>query len=263
MARLQARVERDLGLTVSVGLSHNKFLAKIASDLDKPRGFSVIGRAETQDFLAPRPVSLIWGVGQATLSALEAEGLRTIADLRARDRKALIARFGALGDRLWGLAQGEDPRPVSPDRAAKSISNETTLDQDLDAADALRPILWGLAETVSARLKAKLLSARTLTLKLKRADHRILTRRQALETPTRMADRLFRAASPMLQREIPQGPFRLVGLGASDLAHSALAESADDLLDGSQSRRLLAEQTSDRIRERFGQSAIILGRTLG
>ena len=133
---------------------HNKFLAKIASDLDKPRGFAVIGRAETQAFLARQPVAVIWGVGQAAVRALEAEGIRTIADLRARDRKALIRRFGSLGDRLWRLAQGHDARPVSPATALKSISHETTFDEDIAELDALRWHLWSLCEQVSARAKA-------------------------------------------------------------------------------------------------------------
>ncbi len=261
MARLQAGIERDLGLTVSIGLSHNKFLAKIASDLDKPRGFAVIGRAETLDFLGPKPVSLIWGVGPATHAALAADGLRTIADLRAREREALIRRFGATGDRLWRLAQGLDARPVSPGQAAKSISSETTFAEDLAALEDLRPILWALAETVSARLKAAALTGRTVTLKLKRADHRILTRRLSLDSPSQMADSLYRAALPMLQREIGAATFRLIGIGVSDLVDATSGFAESDLLDPHQHKRLLAEQASDRIRNRFGRDSIGLGRS--
>ena len=143
LARLQLRIETELGITTSVGLSHNKFLAKIASDLDKPRGFRVIGRAETDDFLARQPVSLIWGVGQSTLAGLHAEGIRTVGDLLARDRAALIRRFGALGDRLYHLARGQDSRAVSPDHAIKSISHETTFGEDIgDLDELLRWHLW-------------------------------------------------------------------------------------------------------------------------
>ena len=183
LARLQARIERELGLTVSIGLSHNKFLAKVASDLDKPRGFRPIGRAETLDFLAPQPVSIVWGVGLAAVRALEAEGIRTIADLRARDRDRLTRRFGSLGDRLWRLARGEDVRAVRPDHALKSISHETTFDADTADLDTLRWHLWSLAEQVSARAKARELAGAVVTLKLKRADHRVLTRRQTLLDP--------------------------------------------------------------------------------
>jgi len=263
LARLVQRMETELGISGSIGLSHNKFLAKIASDLDKPRGFAVIGRAETADFLASRPIGLIWGVGPSTLAALRAEGLRTVADLRGRDHAALVARFGALGDRLWRLARGLDDRPVSPDRPARSISSETTFAADLADLDALRPILWRLAETVSGRLKAADLGGRTVTLKLKRADHRILTRRASLGAPARMADTLYRAALPLLQREMPAAPFRLIGIGASDLDGSIGDCESSDLLDPQRGRRLAAEAASDAIRDRFGPDSIVLGRSLG
>jgi DNA polymerase-4 len=261
LARLQLAVERDFGLSVSVGLSHNKFLAKIASELDKPRGFAVIGRAETEAFLGPRPVGVIWGVGPAAVAALEADGLRTVGDLRSRERAALVARFGALGDRLWRLAHGEDDRPVSPDRAPKSISHETTFPEDLGALEALTPILWSLTEDVSARLKARGLAGRTVTLKLKRADHRVVTRRAARGEPSGMADRLYRAALPMLQRAMGEAPFRLIGVGASDLVPAADGEIAD-LLDPGAARRLAAERATDAIRNRFGRQSIRLGRGL-
>ncbi len=262
LARLQSRVETELGITLSVGLSHNKFLAKIASDLDKPRGFAIVGRAETLDFLARQPVSLIWGVGRATLAALESEGIRGIADLRARDRKALIRRFGSLGDRLWHLARGLDARPVSPDQAIKSISHETTFAEDTADPDTLRWHLWTLAEQVSARAKAGNLAGAVVTLKLKRSDHRILTRRQTLEIPSRMAERIYRVALPMLRRDIAAGPFRLIGVGLAGLGPAADSELLGDLLDPESARHLAAEQAKDRIRARFGRDSIMLGRSL-
>lgn len=262
LARLQKRIEDELGVTASVGLSHNKFLAKIASDLDKPRGFSLVGRAETLAFLGPRPVSLIWGVGKAAVRALENEGIRTIADLRARDRKALIRRFGSLGDRLWQLAHGEDARRVTPDHVLKSISHETTFAEDIGDLDLLRWHLWSLAEQVSARAKAAGLVGAVVTLKLKRADHALLTRRQTVSTATQMADRLYRTTLPMLRREMTSGPFRLIGIGLSELSPARGREPGNDLLDPSQERRLMAEAAADEIRARFGQDAIMLGRSL-
>lgn len=261
LARLQLRIERELGVTASVGLSHNKFLAKIASDLDKPRGFRIIGRAETGDFLARQPVSLIWGVGKATLAALNAEGIRTIADLLTRDRAHLVRSFGALGDRLWHLARGEDGRAVVPDHALKSISHETTFEADTADFETLRRHLWDLSEQVSARAKAKSLAGGVVTLKLRRADFAILSRRQTLPSPTVMADRLYRAALPMLQRDIGAGPFRLVGVGLTHLVPAA-PEQAGDLLAPESARRLDAERAADKIRARFGHDAIILGRSL-
>ena len=262
LSRLQSRVERELGVTASVGLSHNKFLAKIASDLDKPRGFRLVGRAETLDFLGPRPVSAIWGVGQAAVRALEADGIRSIADLRARDRDRLLRRFGSLGDRLWRLARGEDARPVRPDHELKSLSHETTFEQDSTDIDTLRWHLWSLAEQVSSRAKARELVGTVVTLKLKRSDHRILTRRQTLPVATQMADRLYRTALPMLRRDIDSGPFRLIGIGLSGLDSAPASDSPGDLFDPGLRKRLEAERAADRICARFGQASIILGRSI-
>lgn len=263
LARLQTRIESELGLTVSVGLSHNKFLAKIASEMDKPRGFYAIGRAETVDFLAPRPVSIIWGVGRSAVAALEAEGIRTIADLRTRDHSSLQRRFGSMGDRLWHLARGEDTRPVRPDHAVKSISNETTFPEDLSDPDRLQRHLWSLAETVSARAKTRGLAGSVVTLKIKRTDHTILTRRQTLAARTMLADRIFRTAVPLLASVLSEGPFRLIGIGLSDLAPGdADTEQAADLFNSQSEKRHRAERVADKIRGRFGTDAILFGRSL-
>ncbi|MEO1688996.1 MAG: DNA polymerase IV, partial [Pseudomonadota bacterium] len=262
LARLAQEVERDVGVTVSIGLSHNKFLAKIASDLDKPRGLSVIGSEETAAFLADKPVSILWGIGQATTEKLNKDGYRTLADLRRADRRALGARYGAFGDRLWRLAHGEDTRRVTPNSAPKSISNETTFSGDVSDPNLLDGHLWRMAEKAAARAKAKGLAGRTVTLKLKRADHRLLTRRATLPEPVQLADRLYRAARPLLEPELPRGPFRLLGVGLSDLATEAAAERSGDLLDPDAGRRGEAERAADRIRARFGVDAILKGRSL-
>ena len=261
LARLVRDMETQLGLTGSVGLSHNKFLAKIASDLDKPRGFSVIGRAETQTFLAPKPVRFIWGVGTATQTALEAAGIRTIADLLRWDRTDLIARFGQTGDRLWHLARGQDTRRVLRDEKLKSISKETTFDADTSNPDLLEGHLWRLAEQVADRAKAKALAGRTVTLKLKRSDFQIITRRHALPDATQIADRLFHAARDLFAAT-PRGPLRLIGVGLSDLVPEAEADRTADLLDPAAARRAAAERATDAIRARFGAQAIIKGRAL-
>jgi DNA polymerase-4 len=262
LARLQARIEAELGITASVGLSHNKFLAKIASDLDKPRGLSLIGRAETDAFLARQPVSIVWGVGRATLAALEREGIRTIADLRGRDRKALLLRFGSLGERLFRLARGEDARRVTADQAPKSISHETTFAADTADPELLRWHLWVLCEQVADRAKAHGLAGATVTLKLKRSDHGLLTRSHTPGAPTQMADRLYRASLPMLRRDIAAGPFRLIGVGLSRLAPALDSDATGDLLAPESARRLAAERALDRIRARFGRESIILGRSI-
>jgi DNA polymerase-4 len=262
LARLLRRMEDELGLTGSVGLSHNKFLAKIASDLDKPRGFSVIGRAETEAFLRPRPVRIIWGVGTAMQAALEAAGIRTIADLLRWGRADLGARFGSMGDRLWHLARGVDTRRVNRDEKLKSISKETTFFEDTTDPDLLDGHIWRLAEQVADRAKAKHLSGRTVTLKLKRSDFQLVTRRHALSDPTQLTDRIYRAARDLFDPVATKGPFRLIGVGISDLAPEDQADLAQDLLDPDARIRAAAERATDAIRTRFGADAIIKGRAL-
>jgi DNA polymerase-4 len=262
LARLVRRMEVDLGLTGSIGLSHNKFLAKIASDLDKPKGFSVVGRAETQEFLTPKPVRIIWGVGAATQSALEAAGIRTIADLLRWDRVDLVARFGSMGDRLFHLARGQDQRRVTRDERPKSISKETTFNEDTGDADILDGHIWRLAEQVADRAKAKGLAGRTVVLKLKRRDFQTVTRRHALGDATQIADRIYRAARELFDHAGTAGPFRLIGVGIADLVGKDQADRSGDLLDPDADKRAKAERAADAIRARFGQDAIIKGRAL-
>ncbi|HMO06268.1 MAG TPA: DNA polymerase IV [Paracoccaceae bacterium] len=262
LARLAAEVEAQVGVTISVGLSHNKFLAKMASDIDKPRGFAVIGRAETAEFLAPLPVRAIWGVGVAGQAALEAAGIRTIADLRRWDRADLVARFGSMGDRLWHLARGEDRRRVSADEPMRSISAETTFEADTADRDLLTGHLWRLAERVADRAKAKALAGRTVTLKMKRADFRLATRRITLPEPAQTTDRIWRAAQGLFDAAGDAGPLRLIGVGISDLSAEGAAPAAGDLLDPGARARDAAERAADAIRARFGKDAILKGRAL-
>ena len=262
LAGLVRRMQDELGVTGSIGLSHNKFLAKIASDLEKPQGFSVIGASETADVLRDKPVSLIWGVGQATREALHAAGIRSFADLLRWERTDLMARFGSMGERLWQLARGQDRRRVSPDAPVKSISNETTFGADIADADLLDGHLWRLSEKVADRAKAKALAGRVVTLKLKHSDHRLLTRRHALREPTQLADTLYRAARALLDQAPGDAAWRLLGVGLSDLVAAAEADRAGDLLDPQAPRRAGAERATDAIRARFGRDAILKGRAL-
>lgn len=262
LARLVARMKDELGLTGSIGLSHNKFLAKVASDLDKPRGFSVIGVGDTAAFLQDKPVRLIWGVGQAAQAALDKAGIRTFSDLLRWEKEALVARFGSMGDRLWHLARGQDARRVSSHEPMKSISNETTFHTDTGDPDILDGHLWRMAEKVADRAKAKALAGRVVTLKLKRSDHSTLTRRVALHHPTQLADTLYRRARGLFDQVADQGPFRLLGCGLSDLRPEAEADMSGDLLDPGATRRSQAERATDSIRDRFGPDAIVKGRSL-
>ncbi len=262
LARLVRRMEAELGISASVGLSHNKFLAKLASDLDKPRGFSIIGEAETLALLAPKPVRLIWGVGHAGQAALDAAGIRSFADLRRWSLDDLSQRFGAMGERLFHLARGEDHRRVSPHERPKSISNETTFHEDTADVELLDGHIWRLAEKAADRAKAKDLAGRTVTLKLKRADHRLLTRRTSLREPTQIADRIYRTARDLLDQVAEPGPFRLLGVGLSDLAPASAADLSGDLLDPGAANRARAERATDAIRAKFGPDAIVKGRSL-
>jgi DNA polymerase-4 len=258
LARFALAVERELGITVSVGLSCNKFLAKIASDLDKPRGFAVLGAAQARGFLAGRPVSTIFGVGRVTQERLARDGFRLIADLQKAEETDLMRLYGAEGQRLWRLARGIDHRQVVPDRDAKSISSETTFNSDIAALRPLEKTLWSLSETVSARLKAKGLAGSTVTLKLKSADFRLRTRSRSLDNPTQLAGRIFATGRELLAREIDGTRYRLLGIGVAALTSDEDADPAD-LIDARAGRSAAAERALDTLRERFGRSAVVRG----
>ena len=261
LAGLARGVEERHDITVSIGLSYNKFLAKIASDLDKPRGFSVIGRAEARSFLADRPVTLLWGVGPAMQRRLAGDGITRIGELARRDESALVNRYGRIGRRLWACARGEDERPVDPGREAKSVSSEITLDTDVADPEQLRPILWKLTETVARRMKKSGILGRGVTLKLKTADFRLLTRSRRLGGPTRSAETMYGVAERLLTREADGRVFRLIGVGAHDLIDAAESPQGELLGDGQADSSV--DQALDSVREKFGDAAIIKGRGFG
>ena len=216
--RLVRRIEDEIGITASVGLAANKFLAKIASDLDKPRGFAVIGPEEAPAFLAVKPVTIIPGVGAAMARRLRAEGVLAVADLRRWTEAEMTARFGAFGRRLYNFARCRDDRPVQPVSETRSISAETTFENDRSGYDDLARALPPLARTVATRLDTAGLAAGSVVLKLKTADFRTHTRSHALAFATQRADRLLEEAERLLRPEADGRAFRLIGLGAADLA---------------------------------------------
>jgi len=255
LARFAGEVEKKLRITVSIGLSCNKFLAKVASDIDKPRGFAVLGAGDAPAFLASKPVSFIFGVGAVSAARYARDGFNRIADLQRAGEMELMRRYGEEGRRLSRLAHGIDERKVDPARETKSISSETTFERDIADFRALKRILWTLTEEVSARLKHNELAGATITLKLKTADFKIRTRARSLETPTQLASRIFGAARMLLEREIDGTHFRLLGVGASALVSANEADPAD-LVDG---RAALAEHAVDDLRARFGDAVLIRG----
>jgi DNA polymerase-4 len=225
LAGLARQIEIELAITVSIGLSDNKFLAKIASDLDKPRGFAVLSRDQAPLFLADKPVALLWGVGAAMQRRLAADGITLIGQLTVLGERELASRYGRLGARLARLARGEDTRAVLAHAPAQSISAETTLPQDETDAAALSAFLWPLCERVSARLKGASLAAGTITLKLKTADFRLRTRSRRIGDPTQLADTLFHTASRLLAAEANGvTKFRLIGVGADHLCDARAAD---------------------------------------
>lgn len=258
LAGFATKVERDLGITVSIGLSANKFLAKIASDLDKPRGFAVIGATEAVSFLASKPVGFIYGVGAVSAAKLAADGFRSIADLQRADEHDLMRRYGEEGLRLWRLARGIDGRSVNPERDTKSISAETTFNHDIGEFRPLEQYLWDLTERVSARLKANALAGSTVTLKLKSADFKIRTRARVLGAPTQLASRIFAAGRDLLTHEVGATRFRLIGIGVSNL-EDAIGDDLADLIDR---RAAEAEHAVDRLRSKFGRDAVVKGLAL-
>ena len=255
LARFATEIERSIGITVSIGLSANKFLAKIASDLDKPRGFAVLGQHEAAEFLAPKPVGFIYGVGRVSAAKLAADGYRLIADLQRADERELMRRYGEEGARLWRLARGIDERRVSAERETKSISAETTFERDIGEFRPLEQTLWELTEKVSGRLKASALAGTTVTLKLKSADFKTRTRARSLDTPTQLAARIFAAGRDLLSHEVGQTRFRLIGIGVSNLQEA----EGDDFADLIDRREAQAEHAIDKLREKFGKDAVVKG----
>ncbi|HEY4265412.1 MAG TPA: DNA polymerase IV, partial [Micropepsaceae bacterium] len=261
MAMLAKRIEENLGITVSIGLSYNKFLAKLASDLDKPRGFTVIGRTEARGFLHGRPIGLIRGVGPVLERRLLGDGLTRIGQLQDMSVQELTARYGETGSWLHRLANGEDARAVDPEGEAKSVSAETTFERDIAGLAELESILWDQAERVSARAKAAGIGGRTVVLKLKTASFRIRTRSESLQAATQLCDVIFRVAVAMLRREATGTPFRLLGIGLSQIRPQSECDPPD-LVDRDAGRRAAAERAIDNVRAKFGKDAVVKGRSM-
>ena len=259
LARLALKIEQEIGITVSIGLSHNKFLAKIASDLNKPRGFSVIGRAETLSFLADKPVRFVWGIGQSTSERLAKDGLTTLGQIQSMAERDLVGRYGKLGAHLWHLARGHDERTVDPDGEAKSVSAETTFDVDIAEFDALAHELWPLCEKVSDRLKRARLSGGNVHLKLKTAGFKIISRQMSLSAPTQLAETLYRCGRTLLEREATGTRYRLIGIGVGDIRDAVDADPMD-LADPDAPQRRKVEAAIDAVRAKMGKSSIGKGR---
>lgn len=261
LARLVSEITRTIGIPVSVGLSCNKFLAKLASDLDKPRGFAVIGRSEAKSFLATKPVGFLRGVGPALQAVLTKDGFTTIGELQNVQPEQLAARYGDTGRWLHRMANGEDDSQVDWQRESKSISSEITFESDISEFAELDRILWHQSERVSARAKTAGLGGRTITLKLKTSRFAIRTRSISLSEPTQLSDVIFRAGKLLLRREANGQKYRLLGVGLSQLCTADECDRSN-LLDSGATKRAAAERAMDAVRQKFGESAILKGRSI-
>jgi DNA polymerase-4 len=262
LARVAKRIESEIGITVSIGLSHNKLLAKLASELDKPRGFGVVGRAETVAFLSTRHVRVLPGIGPKAGARLAEDGIETVAQLQALGDRGLKGRYGSWGERLADLAFGRDTRVVVAERDARGISCETTFDTDLSDKAALEAELWPLAEKLARRLKKAESATATIVLKLTTAQFRRLSRRRTIGRPTQLADELFKAACALLAPELGKQRYRLIGIGAGELVPEAEAKPLPDLFDTGPRPNEQLERAVDAVREKFGDGAIVRGRGL-
>lgn len=261
LAEVQNRIEREIGVTVSVGLAPNKFLAKLASDMNKPRGFTVIGTQDAPATLAPLPISAIFGIGKAATANLKAHGLTHIHQLQGMDEITLMRLFGETGQRLWRLARGIDNRPVKAERKAKSVSAETTFSRDLVLQEDLEAALWRQAVRTADDAKAKNLAGLTVTLKLKTSLHKTITRSKTLDTPTQLADTLFETARALLGPLVGQTTYRLIGVGLSHFRPVSECNPAD-LVAPERAKRAKAEAAMDSLRARFGKESVAKGRGL-
>jgi DNA polymerase-4 len=249
-------------LTASIGIAPVKFVAKIASDLEKPDGFVVVLPGRVEEFLRPLPLERLWGVGPRTREELAALGLRTIGELAACDRRKLTARFGQHGEHLHRLATGVDEREVVPDWEAKSYSHEETFERDLTDGDCLEAVLLDQAHRVARRLRRDGVIAKTVQLKLRYHDFRTLTRQTTLRSPTADAALIYEAARMLFQREWNRQPVRLIGAGVQGVV--PVGSEVLDLFvsreEGERRRRLV--DAIDRIEDRFGRGKVIPARLL-
>lgn len=260
LAKFTNKIQDELDLSVSVGLSYCKFLAKVASDFEKPRGFSVIGQEEAIEFLSRQPISLFWGVGKVTQALLAKDGLTKISQIQEMKEADLAKKYGSMGLRMARLAQGKDSRNVKTPRGAKSVSSETTFNNDKSSRAELVPVLRTLSEKVSYQLKKNGIAGQTIILKLKTKDFKLRTRNRTLSDPTRLADKIYRQGLELLEKELDGTKFRLIGIGVSSLISDVTADPAD-LVDKDATKRANAELAIDKLRTKFGRNAVEMGIT--
>ena len=262
LTQLVRKIKDEVGVTVSVGLAGNKSMAKIASDMDQPEGFTVIGTGEAESLLADKPVSILYGAGKALVKKLNHIGIMTCGDLVKADPRMMVELAGEIAPKLQSRARGIDFRAVTPNQPAKSISNETTFERDISNIDTLTAWIETLSEKVSRRMKDKGLAGRRIVLKIKSHDHKTITRSMTLSNPTQMSDVIFKSGRKLLEQVAgPDKFWRLIGIGVDMLGDDRDADPFD-LADPDQGKRHQLEKALDTLRGKHGDAAIIKGRVL-
>ncbi|MGH7376303.1 MAG: DNA polymerase IV [Candidatus Methylomirabilales bacterium] len=255
--RIKADIRAEEGLVASVGVAGSKFVAKVASDLGKPDGFVAVPPGQEKAFLAPLPVSRLWGVGAKTERLLRSLGLITIGAVASWPEAALAARFGEAGRHLWALANGLDDRPVTPEEAAKSIGAETTFAEDTADPRLLRTTLLALAERVGRRLRREGVRGSTVTLKVRFEPFETHTRARTLDAPTALADEIFPVAAALLAAaRVPGRRIRLLGIAVSRLLPAEAAGRQLPLFGEGGARRERVAAVMDAVAARFGEDAL-------
>lgn len=255
--RIKQEIRDELGLVASVGVAPNKFIAKIASDIDKPDGFMVVAPDRVQAFLDPLPVGRLWGVGKVGAKAFERLGIATIGQLRTYTPRLLQQHFGNFATQLWQLAHGIDERSVVSEHEAKSVSQETTFARDIGDREVLRAWLLDLTDQVAWRLRRQGLKGRTVQIKVRLADFSTLTRAQTLAEPTDITDEIWRAALRLFEQRLPQPlpPLRLIGVGVSGFDAAPAAQEDLFAAQGRQ-RQNRIDAVMDRVAERYGRGSL-------
>ena len=261
LAELSKKIIKEVGISVSIGLSYNKFLAKICSDIDKPRGFSIINKKEAPNYLQNKPVELLWGVGKTLKNKLNNDGIKTIGQIKEMKLNEVITKYGAIGSHIYKLSNAEDDRVIKPFRKVKSISHETTFEKDTNDEVFLKKTLWDLCEKVSNRSKNKGLGGNTINLKIKTKNFKLISRSITIDEPTQIAEIIFQAAKLLLLREINTNKFRLLGVGLSNLKEAEICDLYDLInIDSNKDKKI--EFAMDSIRSRFGINLIKKGRSI-
>jgi len=258
LVELVKEIKIKTGINVSVGLSFNKYLAKVCSDLDKPKGFSIIGNSEAIAFLKDKPVNLLWGIGNKFKKRLNSEGIINIGQIQKMQDKELVKRYGAIGYHIYQLSRGQDTRKIKPNRKIKSVSHETTFQKDTNNKRELERVLNNLSRKVSDRSKLLGIGGKTVNLKLKTKDFKLITRSKTFSDPTQLHVRIYKTAKELLYNHLNSSKYRLIGVGISELTEEKLCD-LDSLIDLKSNNDKKIEVALSKLRNKFGDNIITKG----